>query len=146
MRYGPLCDRGHVHRVLRDGDVRHPIRTRASPIAPLKARRHQAIDEGSPSEAQWYSYGVNQSDGLRRTNDDQERAVFLERKVPRRLGRSDRELFPFAAEIEGDVAVETLLDWKNKLGRTGLQNRAGIRRPVPEAARPTSHHRKPLAD
>jgi hypothetical protein len=56
---------------LADGFHRVQAARRFAPEQPIDAKVHQ----GAVSDAQWYSYGVNQKHGLRRTNEDKARAV-----------------------------------------------------------------------
>jgi transposase-like protein len=56
---------------LADGYHRVAAARRAYPDQPIEAEVH----EGTLAEAQWYSYGANRTHGLRRTNEDKERAV-----------------------------------------------------------------------
>jgi hypothetical protein len=64
--------------------------------AALRARPAEPIDvevlQGTQSDAQWYSYGVNKSHGLRRTNEDKERAVNAALRHPGGASKSDREI------------------------------------------------------
>ncbi|RIK74362.1 MAG: hypothetical protein DCC68_23265 [Planctomycetota bacterium] len=56
---------------LADGFHRVAAAKRARPDQPIDVEIHQ----GTQSDAQWYSYGVNTTHGLRRTNEDKRRAV-----------------------------------------------------------------------
>jgi hypothetical protein len=56
---------------LADGFHRVAAAMRVRPSLPIDVE----IIEGTQSDAQWYSFGVNQAHGLRRTNEDKERAV-----------------------------------------------------------------------
>jgi hypothetical protein len=47
------------------------------------------IRQGTVADAQWYSYGVNKSHGLRRTNDDKQRAVKAALSHSDGYGKSD---------------------------------------------------------
>lgn len=47
------------------------------------------VRRGTKKEAQWYSYGVNQTHGERRSNEDKTRAVEAALKHPLGAGRSD---------------------------------------------------------
>jgi len=56
---------------LADGFHRLGAALRARPDDPIEAE----VIQGTQSDAQWYSYGVNITHGLRRTNEDKERVV-----------------------------------------------------------------------
>ncbi len=56
---------------LADGFHRLMAARRAAPDQPLPATVHT----GTLQDAQWFSYSVNKSHGLRRTNEDKERAI-----------------------------------------------------------------------
>jgi hypothetical protein len=65
--------------------------------------------KGSLLDAQWHSYSVNQSHGLRRTNEDKERAVKLALAHPKSQEMSDSAI----AEHVG-VRRETILKYRHK--------------------------------
>jgi hypothetical protein len=50
------------------------------------------ILQGSLADAQWHSYSVNKSHGLRRTNEDKERAVKLAVAHPRAVDQSNMQI------------------------------------------------------
>ena len=56
---------------LADGFHRVSAARRAFPNQPLECE----VRQGTLADAQWYSYGVNTTHGLRRTNEDKERVV-----------------------------------------------------------------------
>lgn len=60
-----------THYWLADGFHRLMAARRAAPEKPLQSTVHT----GTLQDAQWFSYSVNKSHGLRRTNEDKERAV-----------------------------------------------------------------------
>jgi hypothetical protein len=61
-----------------------------------RARPEQPIDvdviQGTLDDARWYSYGVNKTHGLRRTNVDKERAVRTALQHPKAAGLSNVQL------------------------------------------------------
>lgn len=68
------------------------------------------IHQGTQQEAQWYSYSTNQTNGLRRTNADKQRAVKAALLHPNGLKFSDRQI----AEHVG-VDDKTVAAWREKL-------------------------------
>jgi hypothetical protein len=56
---------------LADGFHRFAAARRAFPERPLECD----VQQGTLADAQWFSYGVNKTHGLRRTNEDKERVV-----------------------------------------------------------------------
>ena len=50
------------------------------------------VIQGTQSDAQWYSYGVNKTHGLRRTNPDKERAVRAALQHPKGAGSSNYQI------------------------------------------------------
>jgi hypothetical protein len=61
-----------------------------------RARPHQPIEvevlQGTLDDARWYSYGVNKAHGLRRTNEDKERAVRTALLHPKAAGLSNVQI------------------------------------------------------
>jgi hypothetical protein len=72
------------------------------------------LHQGTQQEAQWYSFGANKTNGLRRTNDDKQRAVRAALAHPKGVGLSDRQ-------ISSHVGVDhkTVGAWREKLEGTG---------------------------
>lgn len=68
------------------------------------------IHQGTQQDAQWFSCGANQTNGLRRTNADKQRAVKAAVLHPNGLKFSDREI----AEHVG-VDDKTVAAWREKL-------------------------------
>src|ERR1035441_2906838 len=68
------------------------------------------IHQGTQQEAQWYSFAANKSNGLRRTNEDKQRAVKAALAHPGGAGKSDHQI----AKHVG-VADSTVADWRKKL-------------------------------
>lgn len=93
---------------LADGFHRLEAARRAAPDKPIEVE----VREGSLSDAQWYSYGVNQRHGLRRTNEDKERAVLAALNHPKSSGLSDAAI----AEHVG-VHRNTVLRLRGKIGK-----------------------------
>jgi hypothetical protein len=81
------------------------------------ARPHEPIDvevlPGTLTDAQWYSYGVNKAHGLRRTNEDKERAVLAALQHAKAEGLSNRQI----AEHCG-VDEKTVRNYRTKKGPT----------------------------
>ncbi len=73
---------------LADGFHRMEAAKRARPDQPIDVDVHQ----GTQSDAQWYSYGVNKTHGLRRGKDDKERAVKAALRHPEGTRKTDREI------------------------------------------------------
>lgn len=87
----------------------------------VKAREQGGFDEiacevhqGTQQDAQWYSFAANKTNGLRRTNDDKQRAVKAALTHPQGVGLSDRQ-------IGSHVGVDhkTVSGWREKLEGTG---------------------------
>jgi hypothetical protein len=70
---------------LADGFHRISAALQTFPNDPIEVE----VIQGTLSEAQWYSFGVNRSHGLRRTNEDKERAVRSALAHPNCQGFSD---------------------------------------------------------
>jgi hypothetical protein len=73
---------------LADGFHRARAWHKAFPTKPLVCDVHQ----GTQAEAKWYSYGANQTHGLRRTNEDKQRAVKAALQHPQGASKSDRQI------------------------------------------------------
>lgn len=102
------------------------------------------VHQGTREDAQWFSFAANKANGLRRTNEDKQRAVKAALAHPLGAGKSDHQI----AEHVG-VDVKTVGNWRAKLvpsmeipqmrtvirnGSTYQQNTANIgKRPAPEA-------------
>jgi len=111
------------------------------------------IIQGTVEDAKWYSFGVNKSHGLRRTNEDKQRAVKAALEHPKSQALSD-------SQIAKHVGVDhvTVARWREKLsasceihkiekrtvtrgGTTYQQNITNIgHRAAPEAKRLQDHH------
>jgi uncharacterized ParB-like nuclease family protein len=80
------------------------------------------LHQGTQQEAQWYSFGANKTNGLRRTNDDKQRAVRAALAHPKGVGLSDRQ-------ISSHVGVDhkTVGAWREKLEGTGEIPQSGQR-------------------
>jgi hypothetical protein len=68
------------------------------------------VRQGTLEDAQWFSFSANRSNGLRRTNEDKQRAVKAALLHPQGAGKSDRDI----AKHVG-VDSETVRNWRNKL-------------------------------
>lgn len=80
------------------------------------------LHQGTQQDAQWYSFGANKTNGLRRTNDDKQRAVRAALAHPQGVGLSDRQ-------ISSHVGVDhkTVGAWREKLEGTGEIPQSGQR-------------------
>lgn len=68
------------------------------------------VTQGTQQDAQWYSFGANQANGLRRSNEDKQRAVKSALIHPKSQGMSDTAI----ARHVG-VDQKTVLAWREKL-------------------------------
>jgi transposase-like protein len=68
------------------------------------------VHQGTLEDAQWYSFGANKTNGLRRTNADKQRAVQAALKHPRGVGLSDSQI----AKHVG-VSQRTVSNWRSQL-------------------------------
>lgn len=73
---------------LADGFHRVGAWLRVRPTEPIEAE----VIQGTQSEAQWYSYGVNKSHGERRTREDRVRAIKAALCHPEGAQRSDSDI------------------------------------------------------
>lgn len=105
-----------------------------------------AVDlrQGTLEDAQWFSFSANKANGLRRTNDDKQRAVKAALMHPKGAGLSNRQIAAHVGVDEG-----TVRNWREKLtaeipqstkrkghdGRTIDTSRIG-KRPESEASAP----------
>lgn len=94
---------------LADGFHRIGAALRAFPDSPIEVDVHQ----GTLQDAQWYSFGVNKTHGLRRTREDLKRAVKAALRHPEAAKRSDSDL----AEHIG-VSHSTVAKYRAELGAT----------------------------
>jgi hypothetical protein len=115
---------------LADGFHRVGAALRVRPDQPIEAEVHQ----GTQSDAQWYSFGVNQTHGLRRTREDRTRAIREALRHPLGLKKSDRDIahhigvdhktvakYRTAMEIRSVGETPQL---KTRIGRDGKNYRA----------------------
>lgn len=73
---------------LADGFHRVHAARRIRPSEPIEAK----IIQGTKAEAQWYSFGVNKTHGLRRTREDRVRAIRAALQHTEATGRSDSDI------------------------------------------------------
>jgi transposase-like protein len=71
------------------------------------------VHQGTREDAQWYSFSANKTNGLRRTNEDKQRAVKAALAHSGGAGKSDSAI----AKHVG-VAVQTVCSWREKLQAT----------------------------
>jgi transposase-like protein len=76
------------------------------------------VRQGSLEDAQWHSFSANKTNGLRRTNDDKQRAVKAALSHPRGADLSDSQI----AKHVG-VHHDTVREWRAK-----LESSCGIRK------------------
>jgi transposase-like protein len=71
------------------------------------------IHQGTQQDAQWYSFSANKANGLRRSNEDKQRAVKAALQHPSGAGKSD-------SAIAKHVGVDhvTVKNWRDKLVAT----------------------------
>lgn len=67
------------------------------------------VHQGTQEDAQWYSFSANKSNGLRRTNEDKQRAVKAALAHPKSASLSDHQI----AKHVG-VDVKTVGNWREK--------------------------------
>lgn len=72
------------------------------------------VKQGTREDAQWFSYGVNRTHGLQRTNEDKQRAVKSALKHSLGSKKSDREIGQHCG-----VDHVTVGGWRRKLEATG---------------------------
>lgn len=72
------------------------------------------IHQGTQADAQWRSYAANQTHGLRRTNEDKERAIKAALRHPNGITLANREI----ARHLG-VDHKTVGSWREKMEATG---------------------------
>jgi hypothetical protein len=106
---------------LADGFHRVGAAKQARPDQPIEAN----VRQGTQSDAQWYSFGVNQTHGLRRTREDRARAIRAALHHPVGTKKSDRDL----AQHIG-VDHKTVAKYRSELTSTGeipqLKRRLGL--------------------
>lgn len=73
---------------LADGFHRLGAALRVRPADPIEAE----VIQGTQTDAQWYSFGVNKVHGLRRTQEDRIRAIKAALRHPEGLKRSDNDI------------------------------------------------------
>ena len=71
---------------------------------------HAEVRQGTLEEAQWHSFSANKSNGLRRSNEDKQRAVKAALQHPYGVTLSDRQI-----SIHVGVAQSTVTEWRKKL-------------------------------
>ena len=69
------------------------------------------VRQGTREDAQWFSFSANRANGLRRTNDDKQRAVKAALQHPRAQSLSDSEIARHCG-----VSVPTVAAWREKMG------------------------------
>ena len=71
------------------------------------------VHQGTQQDAQWYSFGVNKGNGLRRTNQDKQRAVKAALQHPGGVGLSDGQI---AAHV--GVSDQTVRNYRRRMEST----------------------------
>lgn len=69
------------------------------------------VRPGTLEDAQWFSFSANKANGLRRSNDDKQRAIKAALAHPRGAGLSDSEIARHCGVTQPTVAA-----WREKLG------------------------------
>lgn len=95
---------------LADGFHRAAAALRVRPSQPIEAE----VIQGTQSDAQWYSFSVNQTHGLRRTNEDKARAVKAALQHPRGASQSDRDI-----GLHVGVTHPTVAKYRSELAASG---------------------------
>jgi hypothetical protein len=103
---------------LADGFHRVTASQKARPAEPIEAE----VIQGTRSDAQWYSYGVNKAHGLRRSNPDKARAVRAALLHPKGSTASDRQI----AEHVG-VHFDTVTKYRRQLEDGGTIGKSDSR-------------------
>lgn len=85
---------------LADGFHRLGAALRVRPADPIEAE----VIQGSQTEAQWYSFGVNKTHGLRRTKEDRVRAIKAALRHPEGMKRSDNDIAKHVGVSDKTVA------------------------------------------
>jgi hypothetical protein len=80
------------------------------------------VRQGTQQDAQWYSYSVNQTHGLRRTNDDKKRAVIAALSHPKGTEMSDNQIAAHCG-----VGQPTVSRYRAELETTYSKNKSPIR-------------------
>jgi transposase-like protein len=75
------------------------------------------VHQGTREDAQWFSFSANKSNGLRRTNDDKQRAVKAALAHPMSAGKSDHQI----AKHVG-VSPQTVGNWRASLSKLDSRN------------------------
>lgn len=109
---------------LADGFHRLQAYAMAVPAKPIECN----LFEGSLQDAQWHSYSVNKTHGLRRTNDDKERAVTAALHHPNAAQLSNRQIAEHCGVSEITVRryrdrKETTATMSQSSGQTGLTSK-----------------------
>lgn len=68
------------------------------------------VHQGSQEDAQWYSFSANKANGLRRTNEDKQRAVKAALKHPNGASQSNYQIAAHVGVDEG-----TVRKWRERL-------------------------------
>jgi len=84
---------------LADGFHRHAAAAGAFPGKPIECE----VRQGTQGDAQWFSYSANQSHGLRRSNEDKQRAVRAALAHPKAATLSNIQLAQHCGVDEGTV-------------------------------------------
>jgi transposase-like protein len=83
-------------------------------VKAVYATEHDTIEceirQGTLEDAQWYSFSANRTNGLRRSNDDKQRALRAALEHPNGAQLSNRQI---AAHV--GVAEATVRNWREKL-------------------------------
>ena len=71
------------------------------------------VHQGTQQDAQWYSFGVNKGNGLRRTNEDKQRAVKAALQHPGGTGLSDGQI-----AVHVGVSDQMVRNYRRRMGST----------------------------
>lgn len=111
------------------------------------------VRQGTQQDAQWYSYGVNQTHGLRRSNDDKRRAVEAALRHQYNAGLSDQQIADhcgvsrvYVNQISSQlINVDNLDRPTTRKGRDGkTYNTSNNGKKKPAAPKPEPEDEEPL--
>lgn len=102
------------------------------------------VHNGTLEEARWFSYSVNQTHGVRRSNDDKAKAVKAALRHPNGVGKSDEQIAEhvgvdhktvgrYRRELESTREIPKSSERTGKDGRTINVERIGRKQPAPRS-------------
>lgn len=118
---------------LADGFHRVEATLRLEPDGSIEAEVHQ----GTIVDAQWYSYSVNKTHGLRRTNEDKARAVRAALVHPHSLNQSDAAIAEHIG-VHRDTVMRYRQELRCKTRQDGGSGEADCHFDLPETGKSNS--------